>query len=360
MNVLDSLKERCFLIPRADFVTESQRKIVELIMQRHGENNIKNIKLIDENDDYDSFFIELENLGICLKMSFDQIPIFYEFMVLKGIEHLEISPQVIDRNDFFYGKNIFYTLQTYEYSDNLNSIGNSTILEESFKDFNYKLSKLHSFIPPKQVHEHLDDTRSFLEYQNINFDKIIAYVDSGEEQTYNFLKQIYSEIFLEMMEIFDKNEKNLTLKRFVHGNLNSSTIINNQDKFKFINFENCFIGSPLFDIVNIIYELQMTGLNEHNFLTRRLEDSSIVTNRLKCGHIINEYKICKKIWIRKKFLDLLREYVKEVIILNKQRMDKISRIANNFSKHFYKFREINTFVKNKDVFNQKFMELLDI
>jgi hypothetical protein len=358
MNILDSLKERCFLIPRADFVPESQMELIKLIMKRHGEENLQTVKLIDENDDYDSFFIEADDLGICLKMSFDPIPIYYEHMVLKGIEELQLAPQVIDRNEIPYGQKIFYTLQSYEYSDNLNSIGNSAILDESFKDFNNKLSILHSYIPPEEVHEYLDDTKSFLEYQNINFDKIISYVDSGEEEVFKFIKEIYTETFSEMLNIFNDNEKKITSKRFVHGNLNSSTIINNLSKFKFINFENCFLGSPLFDLVNIIFELQMTGLKEHDFLSRRMKDSKLVENRLMAGSFIEEYKICKKIWIRKKFLDLIKEYVKEVIILNKQRTSKMAKLATNFSKHFYKFAGIPVFDRNKDLFVRTFSQLI--
>jgi hypothetical protein len=113
MNILDSLKERCFLIPRADFVPESQMELIKLIMKRHGEENLQTVKLIDENDDYDSFFIEADDLGICLKMSFDPIPIYYEHMVLKGIEELQLAPQVIDRNEIPYGQKIFYTLQQF-------------------------------------------------------------------------------------------------------------------------------------------------------------------------------------------------------------------------------------------------------
>lgn len=358
MNIIDSLKERCFIIPRANFASESQKELVSLIMKSHGEENLKNIRLIDENDDYDSFLIELENLNLCLKMSFDSVPIFYEHMVLKGIEQLELAPQAIDRKNFIYGKELFYTLQTFEYSNNVFSLGNSILLEDSFKDFYFKLKKLHSYEVPNEVHEYLDNTKSFLEYQNLNFDKVISYVDKGEEEIFSFIKNIHSEIYDEMFDFFEKNENKLMKDKFVHGNLNQSTIINNEYQFKFINFENCFLGSIFFDMANLVFELQLTGLKELDFITRRIKDLNFVTNRFKSSTFINEYKICKHIWIRKKLLDIIKEYVKEVIVLNKERTDKLAKLANNFTKHFYKFNGISAFDRNRDLFAQKFSELI--
>jgi thiamine kinase-like enzyme len=216
---------------------------------------------------------------------------------------------------------------------------------------------MHSYLPPDHAIPHLDDTLSFLEYQNINFDKIISYVDNGEKQIYEFIKNIYKEIYEEMIQIYQSSKNKLSLIRLVHGNLDTSTIITNSFKFKFINFENCFTGSPFFDLANLIFELQMDGLNEFDFVTKRMQDSKIVENRLKASKFIEEYKICKQIWTRKKFLDILKEYVKEVIILNCSRIGKMSKLAHEFSTHFYRFSEIDCFEQHKDIFVKKFSDL---
>ena len=358
-NITEALSQRTFLIPKADFITEGQKQIVELIMRMHSEKAPELIKLIDENDDYDSFLIEIEGVSICLKMSFDQVPIFYDFLILKGIEELDVSPKALDRREMIVGeKIIYYTMQTFEHSDSLFKIGNSSILEEEYELFNHRIKALHNFRIPKQAYPHLDDTQSYLKYHKVNFNNILAYVDEKEVTEFNFIKNLHEQVYEEMFSFFEKNKTKIQTENFVHGNLDSSTVISNSYDFKFINFENSFIGSYYFDLANLVFELQMSGIKEFDFITRKIKLYELTDNRFKAGKFIEEYKICKYIWTRKKFLDTICEYAKEVIVLDKTRKDKMSKLAHNFSTHFYRFNDIQSFNQNRDLIVNKFSELI--
>jgi hypothetical protein len=357
-NITESFNQRTFVTPRADFASNSQKDLLTLIMSRHGEKYINNIKLIDENDDYDSFLVEIMDKGYCVKISFDPVPIFYEFMILKGIEHLQISPYAIDRNQVEFGKTIYYTIQTFEYSENLSTIGTSSLLNEVNVDFYEALKIMHTYTPPKQVWPHLDNTESYLLYHNTTFENILEYIDKDENSEYEYLKNIYKETFNEMFDFFTKNKSSLKQEKFVHGNLDSSTIITNSNIFKFINFENSFVGSPFFDLSNLIFEIQMNGMKEYDFITKRIKEYQLVENRLKASEFLKEYKICKYIWTRKRFLDVLNEYIKEVLVLDKTRIDKMARLGHHFSNHFYRFNDIKSFANNKDILVQKFQNLI--
>lgn len=357
-NITQALNQRTFVTPRADFASESQQDLIRLIMNRHGEKYISNIKLIDENDDYDSFLVEILDKGYCVKISFDQVPIFYEFMILKGIEHLQISPIAIDRNEVEFGKTVYYTIQTFEYSDNLASVGASSIMDNSNSDFYSALEFMHTYEPPKEVWPHLDNTDSYLQYHNTVFENILQYIDKDENPEYQNLKQIYQDVFNEMYDYFIKNKSQLIQEKFVHGNLDGSTIISNSNIYKFINFENSFVGSPFFDLCNVIFELQMTGMKEYDFITKRIKEYGLVKNRLKASEYLREYKVCKYIWTRKRFLDILNEYIKEVLVLDKTRIDKMSRLGHHFSNHFYRFDDIKAFSENRVSLIQKFQNLI--
>jgi hypothetical protein len=358
MNITTAYNQRLFLIPQADFVSSSQENLIKTIMKKHGQDLITNIKLIDENDEYDSFLIEVYNKGFCLKMSFDSVPIFYEYMILKGLEHLKISPQAIDRSEIEYGKKIYYTIQSFEYSENLQQIGGSNLLDKNFSNIFKTLNKMHLYCPPEEVWPHLDNTKSFLDYQNINFDNLISYVEKPEEEIFSFIKKIYQEVWSEMVEIYETKKSKLTLNKFVHGNLNLSSIISNSFEFKFINFENSFMGSPFFDLFNLVLEAQMSGIHEYDFVTKRIKEMNIVENRLKSAKFLEEYKVCKEIWMRKKFLDLIRGYIKEIIILNKTRVGKMAKLGHIFSNQFYRFDEIKSFYENKSILIDKFNEII--
>jgi len=357
-NITTAFNQRNFVSPQADFTTESHKDLINLILKRHGSNFANNIKLIDENDDYDSFLVEVNDMGFCIKISFDQIPIFYDYMILKGIEHLQISPQAIDRGQIEFGKTIYYTIQTFEYSNNISSMGISLLNDESYSHINEILARMHKFAPPTQVWEHLDNTESYLNYHNISFENILQYVDASEQQDYNDIKTLYQNTFNEMMTYFKINESKLKQQKLVHGNLDGSTIISNNFNFKFINWEYAFVGSPFFDLANIVFEMQMSGMKEYDFVTKRISEYGLVENRLKAKEYLEEYKICKYIWTRKRFIDLLCEYIKEVIVLNKTRVDKMARTAHSFSNHFYRFSDIKIFSTNAPILVEKFKSLI--
>ena len=332
-DIKSSLSNRLLLIPKLDTLNDSHKDILKMIMNKHGEDDIVSMKMIDENDSYDSFLVETENASFTIKISFDKEVIFYEFLILRGIHHLQISPVAIDRNEIEFCTTIYYTIQSYEHSNNLLESGLSSINSEEFSDLHEALSILHSFEVPEEVHSYLDDSNSFFDFNKKSFENILQYVDPNEVEIYEFISNFYSSVHSEMINILNNN-RNLECKKLVHGNLRASTIIENSLMFKFINFENCFLGNPLFDICNLVFELNMTGINEFSFVSQKTKD-------------LNAYKICKQIWIRKKMLDVLNNYVKEVIILNSKRSTKLYKLIHEFSSNFEKFKSI-PFVLNNE------------
>ena len=84
---------------------------------------------------------------------------------------------------------------------------------------------------------------------------------------------------------------------------------------------------------------------------------NLCKNRFNSSAFLEEYKICKKIWLRKKLLDTFKNYLKEIIVLNKSRQDKVIKLGGDFAKNFYRFYEIEYFYKNKDIFAKTFSDL---
>lgn len=341
-----SLNNRLLLTPKINGITSSHKEILTSIMLKHGEDEIVSMKMIDENDHYDSFLVECKNASFCIKLSFDKTVIFYEFLILRGIHHLQISPIAIDRNEIEFGTTIYYTIQSFEYSNNLFENGISNFFNPEYSDIHEALKILHSFDVPEEVYSYIDDSSSFFEFNKIHFENILQYVSSDEVEIFNFIKEFYETVYGEMISILSKN-KDIDLKKLVHGNLKASTIIENSQMFKFINFENCFLGNPLFDVCNLVFELNITGINEYKFVSEKTKD-------------INAYKICKQIWIRKRMLDILNSYLKEVIILNCSRKLKLFKLINEFSNNFEKFKNI-PFVSNNEVkIKNSLLKVLDI
>ncbi len=358
MNITNFFNNKCSLTDKADFTSNAHKELVSLILLKHGEKFIDKIKLIDENDDYDSFYVEINNKAYCVKISFDQIPIFYEFSILKGIEFIMLSPIAFDRGEIEYGeKEIFYTIQTFEFAQNISEYGASYLLNEDL-GFEYVLATLHNFEPPQEIHSYLDNTESFLTNHKIYFDSYFQYIENEESSEFNFIKDLYTKIYEEMIQIYILNkDKFLITNRLVHGNLNSSTILLNDKTFKIVNYENSFVGCPFFDVVNLVFEMQMSGLNEHKFVIKHINKINLkYANNL----IMNQYKVAKSIWTRKRFLDILKNYTKENFIFNKSRKFKFLKVMHEFSNHFYRFDSIPEFHKNKNILMNKFKEYLNL
>jgi hypothetical protein len=360
-SILDSLNNRAFLFQRENLITETQIEIIKLILIKSGyKDNILLLKQIDENDNYDSFLVEIEGpLGICVKISFDPEWINYDFLLLSGVQFDNICPKPIDRGKLTeFEKTIYYTLQTYEYSNSLKSLGFPILLTDEYNDFFKKLKQLHSVNIPNNIIEHFDDIKSYLIYHKFNFNSILEYVETSESEDYKNAKFIYEQVFDQMINCINENFNTINDTHLVHGNLDGSTIICNNFLFKFINFENSFRGNMLFDIVNIVFELQAAGINEFDFVKKYINifyNSNESKNDIR--HLDDEilkYTICKKIWTYKIFLDLVKNYLLEVIVLNLQRKEKIIALTNEFSKHFYKFdNNIAIFPEYKAFFIEK-------
>ena len=359
MNLSTSLHQRCFVFPRANFATDTHKEIIELILEKHGDKNYNSIKLIDENDEYDSFLVETDINSFCIKISFDEVAIFYDYMAIVGINHLTIAPIGIDRGQIEFGKTIYYSIQTFEYSNNLKEYGVSSIYSELSDSFNLALDTLHSYKIPSYARDYVDDVVSYLNYNRLVFEKTTEYVDDSEKNNYSIIKDIYNSIYDDMLDIVNKNLESISAETLVHGNLDQSTIIVNSGNFKFINFENCFMGSHYFDIASICYEMSSSGMNEYDFVSKRIYNLGLIENRFAAKKELLKYKTCKIVWLHKKLLDIIKEYFKESIILNSERKDKLSYIANEFSKHFYSFDQIKVFVQYKDFFIQRFTAILN-
>jgi hypothetical protein len=358
MNITTAFNQKNFLIPEANFTTESHKSLISSIMKKHGELEIHEIKIIDDNEEYDSFYVKTSNGSFCIKLSFDNVAIFYDYMVLKGIQSLNIAPVAIDRNEIEFGKTVYYTIQTFEYSSNLFELGSSSLLHKDYQNFNLSFFKLASFMPPQEVHTYLDNTETHLEYSKNAFNLIENLVPTIYKEDFKQLKIIYDDTYLEMMNIYNLKKDSIKQFNLVHGNLDASTILENSFKFKFINFENCFIGSPYYDIFNLVYEIQMSGMKEFDFVTQKIVELGFSKSKNECGKELSEYKICKQIWIRKKLLDILKEYALEVLVKNKTKYDKVAKIGKDISNHFYRFEEITAFRLNKNLITKELSTLI--
>jgi thiamine kinase-like enzyme len=137
-----------------------------------------------------------------------------------------------------------------------------------------------------------------------------------------------------------------------HGNLKASNILFKNDSFKFIDFGDCYHGSPYLDLASLIIH---SGLNAD--IEKHIVHLFIEQN--KNNNIAKEwmaYQSCRHIMIRKIFLEILITYLKEVYVFSSSRPMKILDCIDLFSKNISSFFMISAVEKHKEFIYQCLLE----
>ena len=269
-NITLLLNEKCFLFPNSINATDSQKELINNIFQKHEGGTILKIEPLDENDFFDSFLITTDKNLFCLKMSLSMDEIFYDFLILNGIQSLNISPTPVTRSQIFFGKEIFYTIQTYEQLNNLYSISNYELINDK-NIFCKTLSLLNSIEIPIEIQQHLNTLGKLSEKNNKNTQLLFNSILNKNDIILK-MQEIYNNVYIKYIELINNNLDIINLNRLNHGNLNHETILTDETEIKYINFENSFLGNDYFDIINLIFELQIVGIQEHSFLNKNLPE----------------------------------------------------------------------------------------
>ena len=341
VNNINLFQDRVLFSVFEKKTSKEENDLVQLILKDIDKSikNPKNIELISVNDDYDIYKFQFNNKLFCLKTSFDPECEYLknEEKNLKKINTL-ISPILLKAQKTKIGDDLYCLMTTFENADSIYKIG-APIVYEEFDSFCHAYSLLQNSKPIPFNYKH--NISSFLKNNDLNsigedkLNDIKEYTDLDKIQKifkslHNDLKTIKHSVFAE--------------KKFIcHGDLNEKNILYRNGFFKFINFGNAYSSHCFLDLADLVINLSFDQKIEIDVLNSFCKNLNLDFNENK-----NIYLICYEIAIRKKLLNIMFSYLKEVYVLKSMRTEKLIDISKDFSNNYQRFLKIDYFYKNKE------------
>ena len=300
--------------------------------------------------DYDIFNVSLNNKSYIVKISLDEFDNFlkYEFNLIEK-NKINNLLQPLYYNKFKFGDIIHYSIYLDEKYESIKDFGLGCIIEntDSFVDSYFNLQKS---IKPKNKHKEI--MINFINNHSISFfdQDIIEAISNNCDL--NKIKEIIDSLHSEIFKIFQSNIFNKD--EFCHGDLNQSNILYCFDHFKFINLCNSFEGNLYYDLANLVI-----NCNLNNNLEKKLFDS--VLKNKKSNLVAEEwmeYRQCFDLVLRKIFLEILFNFLKEVYIFESERPFKLLDVIDTFSQNQSKFMKIAVISKNFEFIYNLFLQPL--
>lgn len=350
MNYNSLIKDQAYLFESEKDLFSENNEFIFKIFEHANLKKPTKISFSTSNIDYDTFNISCDNENYILKFSLDEFNscLKDEFNIIKKL-NIRNTLNPVAYNKFVFGDSIHYSIYSSQNNESIKNFGISSMTTniDTFIDSYFNLQKS---IKPKNKHK--ETMISFINNHSISFfdQDIIEAISNNCDL--NKIKEIidtlHSEIFkIFQSDIFNKDE-------FCHGDLNQSNILYCFNHFKFINLCNSFEGNLYYDLANLVI-----NCNLNNNLEKKLFDS--VLKNKKSNLVAEEwmeYRQCFDLVLRKIFLEILFNFLKEVYIFESERPFKLLDVIDTFSQNQNKFMKIVVINKNFEFIYNLFLQPL--
>jgi hypothetical protein len=300
---------------------------------------IKNIFLWSVGDDYDVFLlVDKDKRTFKLKTSLsDPEGVLKRESVALRRNPCSSLPVFVDYGTIKIGDEVTYLLTWVPQGESLRSSGRSALMSnlDLFLENYWELVESHNVKPTYK--RTIDKFIKKLSPDNILPKESRQALESYTD--YNLCKEFLADLGRDILNRFKKIQKKLNKK--CHANLSLDSIFYYGDGFYFEGLENICMGHPYIDFCDLLIEVGSPEQNDIILWKKFCESGSIPHDRELYGEI---YQMC----IRKKLSHLLVSYIKEVYLYDSFRYEEIFYIADSFSHAYARFRQIESFDKNKD------------
>jgi hypothetical protein len=343
VNNINLFKDRLFYTSNKKRCSDKEVEFVKLILSKINKpiKSPSNIELISINDEYDLYRFEYKNISFCLKVSLDPecSEIKKEFKNLKKINQT-ISPFLCESGVIKIGDDISYLLTTFENAESVYSFGNSVILSE-FDSFCYSYKLFQNSKPI--TNNYKNNLINFFKNNDLNLlpqDCInMIKKDNDFDTIYQFIETLKD-------DLKNLTDERLNENKFIcHGKLTAKNILYKNGLFKFINFSDCFSSHCFLDLADLFISIGINQKLEREMLTRFCEYFNIDFEENK-----KLYILCSSIAIRKKIINIIFDYFKEIYVFSAFREDKLIYLTSQFSDNYQRFLTIKPFFENREFF----------
>lgn len=334
MQIESVYKSRPFLFETQKDDVGGGEEIVSYLIETAGIKEYDYIQFLCSNYEYDSYVVVANNVGYCVKYSFDEnnVSLKKEFDILKNCYPISAKAFVCEKIKF--GDWMHYSIISFEFADNVKDYGLASLINNWSSFFN-----IYEKIESKSCHYIFTDYLNDF-YQNCDWKNFPE--DSREAIQDYYSLDTLDEIFQTIKKEINYLCKPSLIKQdsLCHGSLQPSNILFREGQFKLIDFNKSYLANRYLDLSRLAIFLGLTSFEEKNMLLEYLSSQKKEFNQQEW----EEYRSCYDIMIRIVFIELISTYLKEVYVFSSFRPAKILNVIDVFVKNnkaFFRLPIIN-------------------
>lgn len=331
MRLENLLREKVYAFAQNAEPSAIEKKMLAEIFARDELGEIKLSRIIDNNDNYDSYHCKTWKGEFCVKITLDAEDQTIE-RDAGALSWLNLETPIIYSCGELKSWNAKYSVQEFIRGQSVSELGKS-FLYKNKEPFVDGLISLHN--------TESSECRSFSEFLA---DEYVSDAAIKKIETIDFSKdQEAGEICITELHNLSEEIKRLyspvlESKEYLHGGITPSRLILS-DGVKFINFDHSFRGHPLIDLLSLKYEF---------FLHESVEAEIVNLYKRHRQFSNEEYFAAAKIIKVMKFYDLIMEFIKQVYIYKGVRARKILELTEKMSRSFGHFSGLESFERHKN------------
>jgi hypothetical protein len=332
MNYDSLIKNQTYLFQSEKNPFSENDEFIFKIFEDANLNKPSKITFNTSTINYDILNISSDKKNYILKFSLDEFDfnLKNEFNLIKKL-NCNNTLRPVYYNKFKFGDYINYSIYLDENYESVKDFGLG-IINDNIDEFITSYFNLQNSIKPKIKHK--ENIINFIKNHSISFfDKEVLEAisnNSNLNKIEEIINSLHSEIFLLFQsDIFDREE-------FCHGDLNQSNILYCFNHFKFINLCDSFTGNSYYDLANLVINCNLNKNIEKKLFNSFLKEKNIESTSEQWI----EYRKCFDLVLRKIFLEILFNFLKEIYLFESHRPAKFLEIIEIFSQNQNNFLKI--------------------
>ena len=339
MKLSSLFKDKAYAFSQAGDPKDDCKFAAALLKKVKPDLSIKEIFLWSVTDHYDVFML-LEDKGRLFKLKIslsDPEEVLKRESVVLRRNPCPSVPILVDYGTTKIGEEVTYLLSQIPIGESIRSHGRSCLMDNLdlfFKSY-WALVKSNNVKPTyKKVIKHC--IKNLSPENSLSKESIQALKEYSD---YDLCKKFLSDIGADILNRFGNIQKKLNKK--CHANLSLDSVFYYGGGFYFEELHNVCMGHPYIDFCELLIEMGSPQDKDVSLWKKFCESAAYPQDRELYNNI---YQMC----IRKKLAALLISYIKEVYLYDSFRYEEIFYIADSFSHAYARFREIESFEKNRD------------
>ena len=327
---------KAYVLNAPSLQKSTEEYVLTIIDKIYSDLNVQSVTLLDNGINYDTYSLKsLDGKFYLLKVSLDSenIQLSRESFFLKQLKNFA-SAKFICLKKIKVGDDILCLLSQFPNCVNLKDVGRDFFLKHADVFFWTHKGLIEKIKPKKLKSGYLKQLT-----ENLDFSKNFADKTKNSIKDYTDYDRLEKILFNLLDDIRD-SAPNMSSFTPCLSNITIDSIFLTNSLFFFDKLEDCCKYDPYLDLCDIILNLGFKNEAKDQIVSAY----TTVYKNFNDEKFKSFYDFC----VKKKLLESLNDYLREVYELRCLRINKISEVISIFYSSFKNFKKLPVFIDNQD------------